>query len=289
MGHLPSMDLKAANRGDRLKHALMFEVLSRCNSWPSLTYAETHSGAGIYRATAQDGKDEYIKELRTMVLGVKEAPIRSEPGGHYFSLLKAWWNRDSHQDEYPGSVLQSARFLIDHEKRKECFFRITEADERIYKRLAESVKKYKISPVLSNFQTQIEWLCESDTLVLLVDPWGIVNEVGESCREDCLCRGQVDLETLRQILDYFPSKDRAVALLWTSFGQRNRLHQGPVEEGLKKWTRDNETSYRLFHDNAHHCMYMIGFGGGTEVVTAIPKGEAWKRSWLGNTIREIGT
>jgi hypothetical protein len=37
----------AANPGDQLKHGLLAELLSRCVDWPSLTYAETHAGAGI--------------------------------------------------------------------------------------------------------------------------------------------------------------------------------------------------------------------------------------------------
>ena len=48
-GQAPSnMDRKAANDGDRLKHALLLEVLVRTQTWPRVVYSETHAGAGVY-------------------------------------------------------------------------------------------------------------------------------------------------------------------------------------------------------------------------------------------------
>jgi hypothetical protein len=43
----PDMDLHSANPGDRLKHALLLEILEGTHDWPDVTYAETHAGSGI--------------------------------------------------------------------------------------------------------------------------------------------------------------------------------------------------------------------------------------------------
>jgi 23S rRNA A2030 N6-methylase RlmJ len=57
------IDKKAANDGDRLKHALLLEILARVTSWPAVVYAETHAGAGIYLQGGQDADHSYIRDL----------------------------------------------------------------------------------------------------------------------------------------------------------------------------------------------------------------------------------
>jgi hypothetical protein len=67
-----SMDEKAANPGDQLKHPLSLEVLARCSSWEKVTYAETHGGAGRYFSSGQALEAPQIHRLRDQV--------RREPG-----------------------------------------------------------------------------------------------------------------------------------------------------------------------------------------------------------------
>ena len=101
-----SMDEKAANDGDRLKHPITLEVLGRCSTWPSLTYAETHAGAGRYLASGQRVDRPHIVRLQEKVAHEKRLAVESEAGGRYLGLLRDWWDDANNEGTYPGEHLR---------------------------------------------------------------------------------------------------------------------------------------------------------------------------------------
>ena len=103
-----NMDFKAGNYGDRMKHSLLLEILSRITDLPEFVYAETHAGAGIYRASDQS-KDHHIGDLAERV---HNAPHSSDlPGDVYLMSLREWWSVASNHSSYPGSALTVKRWL----------------------------------------------------------------------------------------------------------------------------------------------------------------------------------
>ncbi|MGV2338729.1 MAG UNVERIFIED_CONTAM: hypothetical protein LVR18_33505 [Planctomycetaceae bacterium] len=100
----------AANPGDQLKHGLLAELLSRCVDWPSLTYAETHAGAGIYSAAAQASPRDHIVRLQAKLRSSDETATVGA-GAAYARLLSDWWNQPRPSLDYPGSVVQAALLL----------------------------------------------------------------------------------------------------------------------------------------------------------------------------------
>ncbi|HVC92705.1 MAG TPA: hypothetical protein VND64_03395 [Pirellulales bacterium] len=177
----PSMDEKAANEGDKLKHALLLEVLGRCEDWKNLTYAETHAGAGIYLASAQSPNKPHIANLFRLWSDADAEPAESDAGGRYFALLRRWWASERRINRYPGSILQSALYLKSRGVATE--FRVTEADGDTCDRLTKAVKHCGIRPDFARFQEKIDWLTKNDPLVLLVDPLKFKEDYG-TARED---------------------------------------------------------------------------------------------------------
>jgi 23S rRNA A2030 N6-methylase RlmJ len=164
-----SMDTKSANHGDRLKHALMLEVLKRCKAWPTFTYAETHGGAGLYSAKGQTKKGRrYIRDLRRQVMSAVAGAERGSAGSEYYRFLKEWWAGDASADEYPGSVLQAARYLRTQGRRR-FHIRVTEADAETCGRLEGALSPFRRTLRLRNrgFQHELSSLCENDGLFLL--------------------------------------------------------------------------------------------------------------------------
>ena len=90
-----NMDEKAANNGDRLKHALLLEILGRAApSWPTVVYAETHAGAGVYYQEEQSKQgQQYISDLRALISETisSGSPAPESAGFNYFAALKRWW------------------------------------------------------------------------------------------------------------------------------------------------------------------------------------------------------
>ena len=287
---MAKMDGKAGNKGDQLKHALILEILKQCGEWSPLTYAETHSGAAVYRGESQENKeskDQHIRNLKRKHDTVVDVPNTSQAGGQYFESLQNWWAEESQQDQYPGSVLQAVTFLRQQMRDRSFVVRATEADYDAHRRLADALRPFNVNPRHSGFQDQINWLCENDRIVLVVDPFAIVGHVPQDKCDAQLNDGKIDLGTLRKMLDYFPIKSNAVVMLWTSYGQQNRVYKQPVEDMLSEWTLANRTSFRRYHDNASHNTYVIGFGNGKRVVEGLPSKEDWDSSWLQGTIREL--
>ncbi len=122
-------DRNAGNTGDQLKHSLTVEVLMSCLNWPTITYAETHAGAGCFDAHAQSEEGKaHITDLKALV-ATQEAVQSQVAGGRYHELLTNWWSETCNAATYPGSVVQSA--IILDERRQElphADFRVTGCD-----------------------------------------------------------------------------------------------------------------------------------------------------------------
>lgn len=268
-------DKNAANEGDQLKHCLLAEVLGRCGDWPSVTYAETHAGAGIYDAMkqAEEGKT-HIRDLKELVDSL--GPIeKSAAGGRYAHLLKEWWSVDNNKDLYPGSVLQAAIQL-------QMQFRVTEACPDIYERLSESLEAYGGEPRLGGFQDNIRWLTENENLVLLIDPFTYTND------QEALNKGHIDIETLTNLLSECWSKSRCVVGFWCAMGQKQpegKEKQTRFTNDLRELSKEHSASFRWFKYGAYSIAW-IGISHGRAVVDGIPGRSEWQSSWLKRVVKE---
>ena len=279
---MPNMDENAANSGDRMKHTLLLEVLSRCLKWESLVYSETHAGAGTFGAKNQTQKGrQYIAELEATIATLNDTSERVASGARYISLLKSWWSEPNHNGQYPGSVVQAAVFL--KHAAKTARFCVTEACGSNHARLKTALHNFSVEPKLSLFQKSLDWLCSGEEIVMLVDPWGIVGKVTNAEeREALLNDGKVDLDTLDDILERLKVKRNAVIMLWTSFGRANRNHKAAVESHLVTWSQNNGVTGRTFHDGNSRHVYLIGVGDGHRVVSDI-----WPHKFICDCVREL--
>ena len=216
-----SMDEKAANEGDRLKHPLTLELPGRCSAWESLTYAETHAGAGRYLASGQLADKPHIARLHDKVSREKRPAVDSEAGGRYLALLRDWWDDLNTVGAYPGSVLQSARFLSRWRSVGSWEIRATEADKATSERLSASLKGLGIETKHEGFQTQVDWLTQNDNLILLVDPYSYFaiddGEGRDKARTKALNKGRIDQEAMDSLFDRCWGKSACVVLFWCAF------------------------------------------------------------------------
>lgn len=278
----PVMDDKAANDGDKLKHSLLLEVISRCNEWNELNYAETHAGAGLYNTEVlQTTSHIDLLQQRTSYSN----PYSEEAGYAYYKLLTDWWDtrEDFWYPSYPGSVLQTAMSI-----KKDFDLRATEADSETFNRLEASLKSLKSVPNFAirnqGFQHNTRWLVEKDNLVLLVDPfYFFFNREGEDV-ERHLNSGGIDITTLRCLLVPCSLKN-AVVLFWCYF----KPHTGQFEIVQDLIARSSETmaTVRTFRSGESYYLFAIGSGNGRSVVESLPGREQWANSWLADVVTEV--
>lgn len=201
----PPMDGKSANPGDRLKHALLLEVLGMANEWPAINYSETHAGAGVYLAERQSGeKYKYIENLHSLVTQT-EVPTDPLPGTVYLRSLKQWWRGGENKGKYPGSVILARQWLKDNVDESRWTMRVTEADQATFERLRKALGGANGDVARhSSFAERIDWLTEKDNLILLVDPFAIVRKfTGVKGIND----GCIDHEMVRTILKRLEGKE----------------------------------------------------------------------------------
>jgi hypothetical protein len=283
------MDEKAANHGDRMKHALLLETLEGTREWPDVSYAETHAGAGLYRAGAQATKDndeQYIRLLQAEVEQVQPPEGGEGPGVSSVNWLKDWWKVPDQVDTYPGSALTALSWL---RKRRPGQFQIhlTEADKSTCERLRQSLQIQKDQARHGSFQDNLDWLIERDNLVLLIDPFGIVTKFGEDGRDCGLQRGQMDHDAVKRILDCCGSKERAIVHFWWSSGQAYKDYCAATSRLFEGWrSQQGELALREFHDNHNHRSTLFGIGCGAKTVAGLPGRKKWKKSWLRSVIYE---
>jgi cupin 2 domain-containing protein len=273
-----SQDKNAANDGDLLKHAILSELLKQCAHWHSLTYAETHAGAGIYTATNQTSEKPYIRTLQSKIVELPKTPVR-EAGGQYTSLLKNWWMKAENDGLYPGSVYQAALLLKNNLENKDVVFRVTEACEETYKRLTNALAESGVKPELSGFQFKIDWLTENNPLVLLIDPFAYAEDASG------LSKGYIDLGTLRSLLAPCWRKRACIVGFWCagphSTGPKRRAK---FMESLKSLAIENKAALRAFQFG-QFSMTVIGIGSGKQVVSVIPRTKDWVK-WLRRIVKE---
>ena len=179
MSKSPDMDEKAANYGDRLKHALLLEVLERTGDWPGVVYSETHAGAGVYHAGDQT-EGGYIHDLRHKV--EKAAAIAESPGLPYLMWLRQWWGDPANRESYPGSAVTALRWLQRYRPDASPDIRLTEKDEATCERLRQVLGPLAHAAKEESFLDELDWLTGGENLVLLVDPFGCVKAFAGSRR-----------------------------------------------------------------------------------------------------------
>ncbi len=276
-------DSNAANEGDQLKHALLAEVLVRCLDWPSLTYAETHAGAGIYKASSQSPGKDHIHKLKTLIDeldGIEEA----DAGNGYARLLKNWWSDDGNADKYPGSVLQAAITLERRNKGTESTkIRVAEACKETHEQLVTAAASFGVQAKHAGFQDEIKWLTENDDLVFLIDPFTYTND------RSTLNKGRIDLDTLTTVLTNCWDKSRCVIGFWCavcdSTGWEKRRQVDHHLLALINKARAEQRVYCAGRCNRFQ-LSLIGIGDGSSVISQLPSGSRWHESWLGPVIRE---
>lgn len=274
MSKSTNMDKNAANHGDRLKHALLLEVLGRTKDWPGVAYAETHAGAGRYRAGDQK-EAKHIAELRRMIR--KAQPAIGMPGHAYLAWLQSWWGIRPHRGAYPGSALAALRHLEKHPANVAHDIRLTEKDPDAYRRLRRALCLGKFNIKNASFHDELGWLTENDNLVLLVDPFAIVRRYSQPGKgiED----GYINHEHAKDILNRLARKDRAVVLFWWSKGRNLWTHHNDNCEFFLQWANAHHHAVCRIHQNKrNHALAILGINGGVEVTKNLPDNAAWKNS-----------
>lgn len=293
-----NMDEKAANAGDRMKHALSLEVLSRTHAWKSVTYAETHAGAGVYLEGKQ-GKPPHIRDFREIVLWQlmcqRETTPRVESengtraGAPYFDLLKEWWFDPANHGKYPGSAKQAVIYLSKLRSDQSFEIRLTEKCEKAFKRLKKAVAGFKEGPRNRSFYKEREWLTQPDNLFLVVDPFRCVESFDLSKQTD-INKGDIDHGVVRELIELCEPKQAAVIHFWWS----KRSQPGGSEMDklvtashnaarclFQEWKGGNAArAVREFQDKHNHASILLGIGDGARIVEDIPGKDDWQASWL---------
>jgi hypothetical protein len=283
----PNMNQKAANYGDRLKHALLLEILRRTDDWPKVIYAETHAGAGIYHEKVQV-KESYIRELRQSVKSAPQPDDSLAAGAPYLAWLKDWWHDSENAGSYPGSVLTALLWLQHRHSSVPFEIRVTEKDESTCNRLRKTFRQFKAEARERSFTEELAWLTGSDDLILLVDPFGCVDSFLTSGSDRGIDNGWIDHEVLCDILERCSKKERAVVSIWWGFGQALRYYHKATCKLLKEWSRKHgNAAYRLYHDKRNHANAVLGIGKGADLAKDLPETPAWKESWLAGNVYEI--
>ena len=273
-------DTNAANEGDILKHALLLEVLNRCQHWPTLSYSETHAGAGVYDSGLQEKK--HIESLKQRVEST--AAPKSGAGKLYYDGLSKWWSDPNNASMYPGSVLQAVRHLSSLNKLEAGHIRVTEAVNASCSSLERALQRFSVRPKLAPFQDSLNWLTEYDHLVLLVDPFGMTRSTGPELTK-ALNRGFVDLAILKDLFSSCWPKN-AVVMFWSAFAHEPGAAN---KRGLANWLSDEVPQRGADHRwfvRRHYNVALVGIGKGRDVVAQVPGNREWGTSWLAKYVRE---
>jgi hypothetical protein len=310
---LVDMDEKSANPGDRMKHALSLEVLSRIADWPTVTYSETHAGAGVYLESKQKPANAHIRSLRERVLwellrpniGITKAESssapNSAPGAAYLDLLKRWWLQPDLFGSYPGSAKQAGEYLTGQQRP----FRLllTENHGGNCQRLRAAVKDFPNEVKAESFESpNLEWMTKNDDLYLVVDPFRCVESFtghpGLADDEFGVTKGDIDHGIVRKILRLCSERTGVVIHFWWPTTSQDGISgvtaivadsNKKTRSLLRTWESERQgRCYQQFEDNKHnHASALLGQGKGADVVRQIGQ-LAWERSWLSPFLRHIG-
>ena len=112
----PIQDRNAGNAGDRLKHALLTEILARLPGAQAWAYGETHAGAGAYVTPNAGLFIRRALEVTAAWRAEGDAETawrgRDQEGYAYAHVLRLWWQHrpripDPARGASPGSVADS--------------------------------------------------------------------------------------------------------------------------------------------------------------------------------------
>jgi hypothetical protein len=301
------MDEKSANPGDRLKHALSLEILARTAEWPSVSYSETHAGAGIYHESKQKPTQPYIRNLRECVLWELLRPTIGKQdnssalrqrvaGAAYLELLGRWWFEPDKFTSYPGSARQAGEYLKS--SNRDFLLCLTEADEQTWRRLRTAVADFPGEAKYQSFEDEIEWLTGPDQLCLIVDPFRCVESFSghAGLPEDTfgVAKGDIDHRIVRDILRRCQNKKAAVIHFWwptTSQDGKSGVTAIVTESNrqirnlFRSWESGAEgRCYCQFDDGHNHASALLGLGNGAAIVREIGQ-LAWNESWLRSYVR----
>jgi len=278
----------AANAGDILKHPLICDVLEKCieAKWGNITYAETHSGAGIYSSTIQpnDNNKAHIINLK-----LEHAKHNGKANGHYWGILDTFWkvegNHTNEETKYAGSAYLAASIL--KEKYGENFdIRLTECDPEACNQLKNSLNGLLPTINLDNyirkagFQDQIDWLTANDNLVLIVDPFKL------SFHSKGVNKGDIDLYHLLRLTERLKDKN-AVTGFWYSTDQDPIKNKMKLSSFFDKTIIENyeELNCRKYSFGNFYFIF-IGFGAGKGIVNDLPSQSELQNRWFQLEIKE---
>ncbi|CAG0952022.1 hypothetical protein METP3_00270 [Methanosarcinales archaeon] len=266
----------AGNRGDRLKHAILLEILDytiQNNIW---SYRESHAGAGYYDL------NEHSMELLNF-LSTNEKNNLQGVGQLYGQILKQWWIKNT--KTYPGSIALASEILYRNSKSLDKIdIRATEVDIEAFTRLYSLKSEFNLGLKNESFDTNLDWLCEGSSMVFLIDPFFYdINVKMQS--------GGFGREQLINIFKNLSIKKAAVLIIFTSYIERS--HKKTYED-LKmdisnhlppKSVARHFITTRKKNGKTYYWISVIGFGDGVKIVKGLHSD--WNKSWLAS--KEINT
>lgn len=295
------MDLLSANEGDRMKHAINLELLSRMMAWGSIRYSETHSGAGVYTGNSN------IQELNELVLKERalfgqrsKAHLTSKtPGEEYLLLLARWWDRSENANQYPGSARQVLE-LFHHHKFQPFEIRLTEKSHEACIRLMDALKdeRSRVEVLWGSFYRSLEWLLDADNILAVVDPFRCFPSLKDpNCKPEKfgVGSGSIDLEIVEEILGRIENKGNAILHFWWPMasqknewkkliGQCSRIACQLFQDWCNK--APTRRTFVMHHDQHNHASSLVGIGGGREVVEDL-RSLNWRHTPLTPFIRRL--
>jgi hypothetical protein len=305
-GKKPNQGKNAANKGDKLKHPLICETLFRCffdGKWPSITYAETHAGAGVYSSEDQK-KDGNIVSLRRQFEQAKPGT----PTDSYFLLLDEFWEKHKRptdgETKYPGSAMLATlafRSMLHTTPTFTPQLRLTENGDSAFQTLKLSLASVNTDGFTrfsfdddtcirnAGFQDNIDWLTGKEdrltgkevNLVLVIDPFRL------SLGTDAINTGGIDLFHLVQLLEQCKNRTAVIGFWYATDQLSNGLglpaffQQTIIENYFSEGTRN----VRLFRSGKYEFIW-IGFKNGIRVVESLPTAKEMNERWFAPKIYE---
>jgi hypothetical protein len=268
-----NQDDNAGNNGDRIKHAVLLEILSRTDQWDKVSYRESHAGAGLYPV------NKHIRELRKTVRTIPPPP-EGDTGSGYFRSLRSWWDADA--PGYPGGIIQAARWLRQHRREGSFDIKATENKPHPFALLSRLSKFYEMEVRYDSFLNQQQWLLDGDNFVILLDPFHYVRV--RASDDASIEQGVLDHEALKGVLDACANKNRAVILVWTSKGHQFHTSLKDLRADLQDWAKGHGNSRIGQCHCGNYGISVIGINEGRDA-GELPDNVGWEQSWLGQYLK----
>lgn len=266
-------DYNAGNGGDRLKHALIMEVLQHLKPMSEWSYRETHAGAGFYSMNAHS---------RILFKAVLNKDKMDGAGSLYRKFLEDWWNAGA--PGYPGSVLLASRFLNTYLKDpSKIDIRVTEIEPAALSRLKVLSGDYGIKIRADIFDKQIDWLCQGSSLLFVVDPYFYDRYTTDTLN------GRIGRVHLYDLFNRLSQKNGAILFIFTADPTDSpRKTYEELKYDIDNYNTipivkhfllvDKQLENEVVHN--HYWISIVGFGTGIDIVNKIPGSNEWNSSWL---------